>query len=173
MSVEQILPIIISFLSLIVSIGGIIYTKTVEQEKSRLKKVEALFSYRYEAVQEFNKIYQEIKLQDCSTMEDSRYLYLNNFLNELRVAIKDFIVKYSQILNNDIVNELNALIKSIDEKNVKSKYLEDTDSIYSSGALWEWLESKECDNHNKKILNHIENTNKKLKEFLLKETKQC
>lgn len=147
-----------------------INTRILEREKSRLKKVELLFNMQLKAVQEFNKIYQNIKFQDFIDMEDNKYIHLNRNLKSIREALEIFLIDYSQILDKDIENELNKTIKAIDSKRDKENTI--LSNSYDGSIVDYWIESSECNKYNEIISNHIENINQKLRDFLLKNIKQ-
>jgi hypothetical protein len=103
-----------SLLAIFVSFYTAYNVKNIEREKSKLKKVEILFSMQVEAVKEFNKIYHELSPLNLGVVHDGEF-YGKTQWGQIRSRISKYQADYAYLFDDDeIIKKLEDIMLSLD-----------------------------------------------------------
>lgn len=160
--VSTIMPLIAPIMSIIAAVASL-YTafnvKKIEQEKSKLKKVEILFSMQVEALREFNKIYYSFAPNNLDETHDW-YNFKKEEWIDIRSRISKFQENYIFLFNDekiiylleDIMKELSFVTDEHTYQKLKrsSKEIDKYVDIYTPISLTNRLIKEYVENELKK-----------------------
>lgn len=91
-------------------------SKKLENEKSRLKKIEILFNLQIKAVQEFNRIYQMQNPTNLAYAGNEDIIVSAMRKINIRKKLEEFQGKYGYIFENekDIKHSINSIFRSLE-----------------------------------------------------------
>lgn len=163
-------------ITFIISLWALVNTKTVEQEKSKLRKNEIIFNKYCDAVFKFNQFYQkllyEIIDKNLSSQEDLNYDFCDK-TNLMSRFLSEFMGQYAPILEQDINTNLTNLkdeLKNMtrEEDEFSQKYARQTEYGYEIGGeyIQDWIETTKVDKYVKNILDKFNQVNQMLQSSL-------
>lgn len=157
-----IIPLIAPIMSIIAAVASL-YTafnvKKIEREKSKLKKVEILFSMQVEALREFNKIYYSFAPNNLDETHDW-YNFKKEEWIDIRSKVSKFQENYIFLFNDekiiylleDIMKELSFVTDehAYQKLKISSKEIDKYLDIYTPISLTNSLIKKYVENELKK-----------------------
>nr|DAW75347.1 MAG TPA: hypothetical protein [Caudoviricetes sp.] len=116
-----------SFLAVAVSFYTAYNVKNIEREKSKLKKVEILFSMQVEAVKEFNRIHHEFSPLNLGDVHEGEF-YGKTQWGQIRSRISKYQADYAFLFEDDeIIKKLEDIMISLDFVTQEYAYYEEKD----------------------------------------------